>query len=366
LKIAQIRAYKLGLPLAEGVYRWSGGNQVSTFDSTIVAVDTDEGATGYGEVCPLGSAYLPAYAEGARTGIRALGPSLIGSDPTELGAINQLMDQRLRGHPYVKSPLDMACWDILGKVTGKPLVTLFGGRFGPDFPLYRAISQDTPERMAESVSKYRLEGYKTFQLKVGGSVELDIARIKAVGSVLAEGELLIADANTGWTQAQALHVVDSLRHTDVFIEQPCATYEQCLVVRKRTSRPFILDEIIDSVPALTRGIADGAMDAVNIKISKVGGLTRAREMRDLCVEQGIAVTIEDTWGSDIATAATAHLAHSTPPKFLLSTTDFNSYVTVSYADAPRRQNGRLQAPPGPGLGITPIIEKLGAPVFVIT
>ena len=74
------------------------------------------------------------------------------------------------------------------------------------------------------------------------------------------------------------------------------------------------------------------MDVVNIKISKLGGLTRARQVRDLCVSLGIAMTIEDSWGGDIVTAAISHLAHSTPTEFLFTSTDFNSYVTVSIAD----------------------------------
>ncbi len=94
----------------------------------------------------------------------------------------------------------------------------------------------------------------------------------------------------------------------------------------------MLDEVIDSVDVLLRGHADRAMDVVNIKISKFGGLTRARQARDLCVSLGIAMTLEDSWGGDIVTAAIAHLAHSTPPEFLFTATDFNSYVTVSNAD----------------------------------
>jgi L-alanine-DL-glutamate epimerase-like enolase superfamily enzyme len=89
--------------------------------------------TGFGEICPLGSAYLPAYAAGARAGIAELAPCLIGLDPTELGVLNRRMDQLMRGHPYVKSAIDMACWDILGQVTEQPLVTLLGGRVGKDF-----------------------------------------------------------------------------------------------------------------------------------------------------------------------------------------------------------------------------------------
>ena len=108
------------------------------------------------------------------------------------------------------------------------------------------------------------------------------------------------------------------------------------------------------------------MDVVNIKISKFGGLTKARQARDLCVALGIAMTIEDSWGGDVTTAAIAHLAHSTPPEFLFTATDFNSYVTVSIADgAPRRVNGRMAAPTAPGLGVSPRRDVLGDPVLVV-
>jgi len=221
--------------------------------------------------------------------------------------------------------------------------------------------------MADMVAMYRSQGYTKFQLKVGAEVETDIARILAAAGKLQAGDVLMADANTGWTQHAALRLADAVRHSDVYIEQPCRTYEECLAVRRRTARPFILDEIIDDVPVLIRGINDQAMDVINLKISKVGGLTRARAMRDLCVSLGIAMTIEDTWGGDIVTAAIAHLAHSTPPEMLFTTTDFNSYVTVSIAeDAPRRENGRLRSSTEPGLGVTPKMEVLGRPVVSIS
>jgi L-alanine-DL-glutamate epimerase-like enolase superfamily enzyme len=102
------------------------------------------------------------------------------------------------------------------------------------------------------------------------------------------------------------------------------------------------------------------MDVINLKISKVGGLTKARQIRDLCVTLGIAMTIEDTWGGDIVTAAIAALAHSTPPELLFTATDFNSYVTVSIAEgAPQRKHGRLAASAAPGLGVQPRRELLG-------
>lgn len=366
MKIRRISAYQVDLPLAEGPYNWSGGNTVSAFDSTLVRIDTDTGLSGYGEVCPLGPAYLPAYAAGARAGLAEIAPSLLGADPTQLGALNQAMDAALKGHPYVKSPLDVACWDILGQAAGLPICELLGGRYGEDFVLYRAISQEPPERMAELVAEHRASGYRRFQLKVGADPAEDIARIRAAAAEVGPGDRLIADANTGWLPHDALRVVRAVEDLDVYIEQPCLSYEECLAVRERTRQPFVLDESIDSLGALLRAHGDRAMDVINLKISKLGGLTRARQVRDLCVSLGIGLTVEDTWGGDFATAAIAHLAHSTPPRFLFTSTDFNSYLTVSTAErAPRRRRGRLAAPRRPGLGLVPRPEILGEPVLVV-
>jgi L-alanine-DL-glutamate epimerase-like enolase superfamily enzyme len=362
MKIARIAAYRVDLPLIEGSYRWSGGKSVSVFDSTIVRVETDDGVIGHGEVCPLGPFYLPAYAEGVRAGIAELGPHLIGEDPTQLGRLNRLMDAALKGHPYVKSGIDIACWDILGQVAGLPVCTLLGGRYGDDFVLYRAISQESPDAMAAKVAGYRREGYRRFQLKVGGDPDTDIARIRGVSALLEPGDKLVADANTGWLMHEAARVVRGVRDVDVYIEQPCLSYEECLAIRRRTDHPFVLDESIDGLDVLLRARADAAMDVVNLKISKLGGLTRTRQARDLCIAIGVAMTLEDSWGGDVTTAAIAHLAHSTPPEFLFTATDFNSYVTVSTAEgAPQRINGRMAASTAPGLGVSPRMDILGSP-----
>jgi L-alanine-DL-glutamate epimerase-like enolase superfamily enzyme len=365
MKITGVKVYQVDLPLHEGQYSWSEGKSVDVFDSTVVEVETDSGLKGYGEVCPLGPVYLPAYAAGARLGIQEIAPQLIGDDPTHLQVLNRKMDHLLKGHPYAKSAIDVAAWDILGQASGRPVCDLLGGRYGDDFVLYRAISQRPAKEMAKNVSGYFNEGYRRFQLKVGGRPEDDIDRIRAARDVLEPTCKLIADANTGWLMHEAMRVVNAVRDVDVYIEQPCASYEQCLSVRRNTTLPFVLDEVIDSIDAILRGAADGAMDVVNIKISKFGGLTKARQARDLCVSLGIAMTLEDSWGGDIVTAAIAHLAHSTPPEFLFTSTDFNSYVTQSIADgAPQRKGGRMAASTEPGLGIRPRLDVLGDPVWV--
>ncbi len=302
---------------------------------------------------------------GECAGLTELAPKLIGENPLELERLNRRMDMILKGHPYVKSAVDIACWDILGQHAGLPVCSLLGGRYGEDFILYRAISQESPEDMAKKVAGYRKEGYLRFQLKVGGDPDVDIERIRAVAAELTSGDRLIADANTGWLPHEALRVVRAVKDVDVYIEQPCLSYAECLAVRRKTDHPFVLDEVIDGIGPLIQGKADLAMDVVNIKISKFGGLTCAKQARDLCVAFGLAMTIEDSWGGDITTAAIAHLAHSTPTEFLFTSTDFNSYVTVSTADgAPERNQGRMAASTAPGLGIEPKLDVLGEPVLV--
>jgi len=364
MKIKSIAIYRVDLPLHEGKYQWSEGKFVEVFDSTVVCVETDSGIKGWGEVCPLGPVYLPAYPEGARTGIQFISKALIGQDPTNLGAINTLMDYTLKGHPYAKSALDMACWDIFGQVTDQPVCNLLGGRHGLDIDLYRAISQQSPEEMAKKVEGYRKEGYRRFQLKVGGRPDEDIDRIRVVHALMQPGDILVADANTGWLMHEAIRVVRAVKDLDVYIEQPCPTYEECLTVRRQTDHPFVMDESIYNITELLRGHADRAMDVVNIKISKFGGLTKASKVRDLCVEMGIAMTIEDSWGGDIITAAISHLAHSTPERYRFTATDFNSYVTKHISSgSPERKDGKMQASTKPGLGIKVDEDSLGKPIF---
>lgn len=367
MKIARIFAHRVELPLLEGSYHWSGGKSVAVFDSTIVGVETEDGQVGHGEVCPLGPFYLPAYAEGVRTGVKELAPHLLGFDPRQLAKLNDRMDAALKGHPYVKSAIDIACWDLLGKATGLPVCTLLGGRFGDAVQLYRAISQQPPAEMARNIASYREEGYTRFQLKVGGDPDEDIERIRAAREVLGPTDRLIADANTGWSQHEAMRVVRAVKDLDIYIEQPCLEYEECLAVRRNTDHPFVLDENIDSLQRLMRAKADLAMDVVNLKISKLGGLTKTRIARDLCLVSGIAMTLEDSWGGDVATAAIAHLAHSTPEAYRFTSTDFNSYVTVSTADgAPKRDHGTMRASSAAGLGVSINKDVIGPRVLDIS
>ena len=364
MRIICIRVFRADLPLKEGSYSWSTQSHAA-FDTTVVLVETNQGITGVGECCPLGPTYLPAYAQGVRAGISQLAPSLIGEDPTQIECINDTMDALLKGHPYVKSAIDMACWDILGKVSGLPLYTLLGGLRQEKVTLYKVVTRADPGAMAERIPEYRAQGYRQFQVKVGEDPATDIIRIHRVAQEMEAGEVLNADANTGWKQHEALQVANAIAdlatQTGIRLtfEQPCLSYEECLAVRAHTDLPFVLDECIDSLAALLRANQDHAMDMINLKISRFGGLTRARQARDLCVSLGLPMNVEDSWGGEIATAAIAHLAHSTPPAFQFQSSAFHEYATIEIATgAPTVHEGTMTASDAPGLGVEPILEAL--------
>lgn len=359
MKITRITAYQVDLP-RDRAYKLSSGATTSVFDTTVVMVETDAGITGLGEICPFGRIYLPAYAVGARAGLAELAPQMVGLDPRELNVVNHAMDRALKGHPYVKSALDIACWDILGQAAGLPVAMLLGGRFGADVALYQSIPHDTPEAMAAALVEARAEGFRRYQPKVGGEPDTDIARIQAMAAELKPGEIAVFDANGSWLPHEAARVLAACRSLDIYIEQPCRTYEECLAIRRRCDLPFVLDEVIDSIPALLRALRDGAMDAVNVKLSKVGGLTRARRFRDLCVSMGIATTLEDSGGGAIIAAAVAHLAHSTPERHRFGSASGFFKMKVVLADgAPKIRDGRVGASLEPGLGLTPRPEAWG-------
>jgi L-alanine-DL-glutamate epimerase-like enolase superfamily enzyme len=359
VRITRVDVFGYELRYVLGAYVMSGGRTITSLPSTVVRVEAD-GVAGWGETCPLGPAYLESFAGGARAALRELAPALIG---VELGRVPEAMDAALRGHAYAKAAVDIACWDLLGRSLGVPVSTLLGGVKADEFPLYVAIPLGLAGDMVMGVRDERANGITRFQLKLGDDPYEDAERVRCVVDELGEGELVIADANGGWRLADALVAARALEGLDrVLFEQPCRTLEECLIVRERTTLPMVLDEVITDVQSLIR--AYGSMEAVNLKLGRVGGLTAARLIRDLGVQLGLRFTIEDSWGGDLTTAAVAHLAATTPPDALLMASFMNDWTREHIAGhQPRSRGGHGSAPTGPGLGVDVDPDLLGSPLF---
>lgn len=365
MKISRIDVYHFELTYVHGVYTMSGGREITALPSTLVRVTSDEGTDGWGEVCPLGCTYLPAHAGGARAALELLAPALIGTDPTNLAQVNDVMDATLMGYRYAKSPIDVACWDLTGKVRDASVAEMLGGIRQESFPLYFAVPLGSPEAMRDYVLARRGEGIHRFQLKIGGDPTRDAERARHIIDNTGPEDIVVGDANCGWRVNEAIIAARAMHDLPRFyFEQPCPTMEECIEVRKHTTLPMVYDEVVNDVRTLLRAADAGGAGAFNLKVSKVGGLTRAKLMRDLGQELGLQITVEDTWGGDIVSATSAHLAASTRKRALLSVSFMNDWTNEHVAGyQPRSKHGMGSAPDGPGLGIHVDESLLGEPLF---
>ncbi|KIC41877.1 mandelate racemase [Ruegeria sp. ANG-R] len=367
MKITRVRIYQTTLPYVGGAYAWGAGNAIEAATASVVVIDSDAGLQGCGEFTPCGENYMVAHSEGVPALARLVAPKLLGEDPRQVGRIEQLMDHLVQGHGYAKAPFDAACWDILGQACDQPVWMLLGGKLTDGAPMYRVAPQKETDQTIAEMNAYRDQGYRQFQIKVGGDWASDIDRIHTAVQMLNPGEAAMADANQGWRVDNAIRVARATKDLDFILEQPCRTYEECLQVRRVAEQPMKLDECVTGMHMAQKIVADRSAEICCLKISNLGGLSKARRVRDYLIENRIPVVSEDTWGGEIATAAVAHFAASTQPEYLQNTTDLMNYNTRSTGiGGPVAKGGRLFAPDTPGMGVTPDFKNLGTPVEEFT
>jgi len=359
--ITRVRAFRQEQPLRDGRYDMSHGGSHG-LDSLIVALDTADGITGWGEMACITARYADAFAAGARAGVAELAPLLLGLDERQPRAVLARLDEAMRGQQYVKSAIDVACWDAAARAAGQPLYAALGGRFGDDVALYNVVTIGDVDAAAARTRELLARGYRRLQVKVGREPQLDAARLHVVRETAGDDVVLFADANGGFSTGDALRFLAATETLDYALEQPCATYEACRQLRPACRRPLVLDESIESLSDLLRAHRDGVADGVTVKLSRVGGLTRAVLIRDVAVALGVAVTMEDGGGASIDTASILHASLGTPEGLRMHTCDFHTWVTVENADGlPAPRDGRLAPPDGPGLGVAVREAELGEP-----
>ena len=363
MKISRITVWALELPLSKPYWLSGGRLKFENLDSTFVRVETDAGLSGWGEGCPWGHTYLPAHGPGIRAGLDVIAPSLMGNDPRAIENINRLMDLALPDHPYVKSAIDIACWDILGQAANMPLWQLFGGKQAEPVALNSSISTGTPDEMIALIRNASSAGYRTHSAKIGGeNTTIDIARIEAITAALASAEQVTFDINRAWTPALAVQVLNSVS-TRSWIEQPCETLAQCAHVAARVSQPIMLDECMHTVQDHLDAWKLNACEGVKVKPNRVGGLTKAKQIRDLGVALGWRMHIEDVGGSALADTAAIHLASSTPQTHRLASWLCHPHLAIDPVpnQGVRNDNGFVTPPLTPGLGVIPDPDQLGDP-----
>lgn len=366
MKINRLSAYVLDVPLQEKENaKISGGREYWQHKTIILKMETDAGIVGWGEMFPWGANYLPAYAGGVLPGLEEIVPHLMGEDPRGIGAINDIMDKSLLGHPYVKSAVDMACWDLLGKACNLPLYQLFGGMVNPK-PWYQAfLPRTTGDELLAEMEIHRRNGNPHFCTKIMGEMDRDLEYIHYVGSHMKAGETLTMDVNRGYRLDEALMVARMAAEYPICFEQPCETIEECIELGKRTGVPVLLDECVHTLADFMRAYQLGPMDGLNVKISRFGGISKMLQIRDLCQSLKVPVFLQDAGGTDIIIAAIAHMSHATPARILMSSwVGWQEIGLQTTKQRLRVKDGYFYTTDAPGLGVDPDPEVLGEPKMV--
>lgn len=221
-----------------------------------------------------------------------------------------------------------------------------------------------PENVAPRMADYRAQKHTHFQIKAKtDNIDLAIARIRAAGAAIRPGETLVVDANKAWMPHQALRILYATEGVEYYIEQPCLTYEDCLSIRPRVRQPMILDESMTDISVLLRALSDNLVEGVACKITRVGGISAIRTIRDICKAAGKFMTIDDMWGAELSVAAQAHLAVSTPADVHAASYLSTDFCETHYdPDGLRSRDGFFAPSDLPGLGVTPDLAILGDPI----
>jgi L-alanine-DL-glutamate epimerase-like enolase superfamily enzyme len=245
-----------------------------------------------------------------------------------------------------------------------PVCELLGGRTEVRMPVISSIPAGDPEDMRQRVADHRERGYAAHSVKIDDDPALNAARIEASLADRRPGEFFLVDANGGMTVETALRMLRLLpARLDFTLEAPCATWRECVALRRRTDVPIFWDELATDEASIAQLIADDAAEGIGLKISKSGGLTRGRRQRDMCTASGLTVSVQETTGSDVAFAAIVHLGQTVPARFLRCVLESRDMVLVTTADGDFPVvGGRVVAPDAPGLGVEPRLDVLGAPV----
>jgi cis-L-3-hydroxyproline dehydratase len=365
MQIKSVTAWAVHLPYAEGVYRMSGDRVTTGMDTVVVRVTADDGTWGIGESGCVGVTWDAADPQLQIAGVSKLASVVLGADPLSPPAVHRRMAAAMTGQPYAKSPIDIAVWDLAARASGVPLWKLLGGDGPEATPLYRPVQGSTPDASVEKALQRLEQGYTRLQVKVGDDPDLDAERVLAVRSAVGDAVVMFADANCGYTLSAARRFVRALGvdGAKVILEQPCSTLLDCARLRDSWGGPMVMDENITSLAAIIEAHRLGVADGITIKLTRVGGITPARVMRDAAVDMGIGVTVEDASGCSLADAAFAHMNASTPHRFRVHTVDFDSWVTLHHAEGPSPRHGSVlrPAPEAPGLGLELNESLLGKP-----
>lgn len=336
-----------------GEYTMSA-SRLSEPDSTIVQLTTDTGLVGWGEVCPAGPVYHPIHAPALRASLGLIAPNLLGLDPLQLNLVHDAIGASIDGFNEARAAIDIACWDLIGKSYGERICDLLGGPRMDPVSTYHVIGIGTPDEAIAKVTELQAAGHTKLQVKIGGRhVQDDIAVMRAVMPTIRPGVDVFADANRGLTVQQAILLSEACAGLSFAIEQPCSSWTECERLRPHLRHPLLLDECTADLSSISHAISSGLADGFGIKLSRMGGISAMRAVRDLCEITRTPMSSDDSWGGDIIAAACVHVGATLRPELSRGAWIADPYIQGKYdaVNGPTIVDGMIALPDGPGLGL---------------
>lgn len=314
MQITKIETFPVQVPInpQRAIRGGRGFHAVSPF--LMLKVHTDEGITGVGEVSctPVWSGEDNFSA--AHFIQTILAPLLIGEDPTQVERLTATMQKAIFGNPFTRAGIEMALWDILGKVAGLPLYRLLGGPVREFVPTKFSVSGLEPPKAAEIAAWAVAQGFRTMKVKVGIEPAADVARVAAVREAVGPAVRLGVDANGGWSPRVAIQTIRRLTDYNIyFAEQPVQPYDVAWLadVRANVEVPVMADESVSTPQDAMALIRGQAADIFSCYVSKGGGLGVARKVAAIAEAAGLTCTVGSNLELGVASAAMIHLAMAT-------------------------------------------------------
>jgi L-alanine-DL-glutamate epimerase-like enolase superfamily enzyme len=336
-------------------------HDVSAF--LLVRIRTSDGAEGFGEVSATRNWSGEDEVTAEHLVHDVIAPVLIGLPVSPPSLLSTAMDRVVAGNSFTKAGVNMALWDALGMTTGMPVSMLLGGARRDRVPVKISLSGDGDDLRA-SHEAGRAAGFSAFKVKVGKGLDCDLRRFALARELAGDDTFLGADANAGWSVAEARRAVAGLAELRAaFAEQPVAAGDIAAMaaLRRDGTLPVVADEAVYGLDDLVRVIRADAADAVSVYVGKSGGLERAVRMADTCAAFGLDVVIGSNAEFGLGAAAQAHVAAACErlgsiPSDIIG---HHFYVEDVLAEPLRIVDGWAHVPTGPGLGVRLRDDVLG-------
>lgn len=328
--------------------------------TVIVKVETDEGIYGIGESVPTRHITAETF-DSVLTVHKELTEKLVGVNVLDIENIHYIMDKHIVGNPAAKAGIDLALYDIKGKIMNAPLYKVLGG-FKNTLETDVTISILPIDEMVAEAKKNVADGFNIIKIKIGLDPEKDIEVVKKIRECVGDKVILKADANQGYTVPDAVKVFNALLKYNVLgIEQPVAHWDinSMKSVREKTTMKIVADEAVHNHYDAMRYIKANACDMVNIKLMKSSGIFKAEKINAASEAAGMKCMVGCMVESRIAITAGAHFAAS---KKNIEEVDLDSFMLVKEVDGISggftNKNSIITLLDKPGLGLDVDFEKI--------